>query len=470
MYPIIVLSITGLITLFLGLENPKSKTILPATLFFLLVALASNLLDWNQPGTYFNNMIAMTNGTILVQSIIILATLSVVLISSGQFTDESSHPAEYYALMQFAIVGAIIMVSFNNMIMLFLGLEILSIALYVLTGSDKSNLRGNEAALKYFLMGAFATGILLFGMAMLYGATGSFDLGSGASSLAGAPAVNKVFFYIGIVFTLIGLLFKISAAPFHFWTADVYQGAPTVFTAFMATVVKAGVIFAIYRLFASSFVFEYPFWSKIVIGIVALSLVIGNVTAVLQDNFKRILAYSSISQAAFMLMAFLGLVSRSGVINEKVFGNLAFYSASYVLATVAALGVLIVVSKNSLKDGRPNENVEVFNGLFKRNPDLAIILFIAMLSLSGIPLTSGFWGKFFVFNDAISRGYLWILILAILMSAVSLYYYFKPVLASFKASTEEPVEVKPLQKFVLYLSAILTVALGLAPALLRDMF
>lgn len=469
MYPIIVLSITGLITLFLGLENPKSKTILPATLFFLLVALASNILDWNQPGTYFNNMIAMTNSTILVQSIIILATLFVVLISSGQFTEEASYPAEYYALMQFAIVGAIIMVSFNNLIMLFLGLEILSIALYVLTGSDKSNLRGNEAALKYFLMGAFATGILLFGMAMLYGATGSFDLGSGVS-LADAPAANKMFFYIGIVFTLIGLLFKISAAPFHFWTADVYQGAPTVFTAFMATVVKAAVIFAIYRLVASSFVFEYLFWSKVIIGIVALSLVIGNVTAIVQDNFKRILAYSSISQAAFMLMALLGLVTRNGAINEKVFGNLAFYSASYVLATIAALGVLIVVSKNSLKDGRPNENVEVFNGLFKRNPDLAIILFIAMLSLSGIPLTSGFWGKFFVFNDAISRGYLWILILAILMSAVSLYYYFKPVLASFKSSTEEPVEVKPLQKFVLYLSAVLTVVLGIAPAILRDLF
>ena len=469
MYPIIVLSITGLITLFLGLENPKSKTILPATLFFLVLALASNILDWNQPGTYFNNMISITNPTILVQSIIILATLFVVLISSGQFTDEASYPAEYYALMQFAIVGAIIMVSFNNLIMLFLGLEILSIALYVLTGSDKSNLRGNEAALKYFLMGAFATGILLFGMAMLYGATGSFDLGSG-TSLAGAPAANKMFFYIGIVFTLIGLLFKISAAPFHFWTADVYQGAPTVFTAFMATVVKAAVIFAIYRLVGTSFLLEYSFWSKLIIGIVALSLVIGNVTAVLQENFKRILAYSSISQAAFMLMALLGLVSRSGVMSEKVFGNLAFYSASYVLATVAALGVLIVVSKNSLKDGRPNENVEVFNGLFKRNPDLAIILLIAMLSLSGIPLTSGFWGKFFVFNDAISRGYLWILILAILMSAVSLYYYFKPVVASFKASSEEPVEVNPLQKLVLYLSAILTVALGLAPAILRDMF
>jgi NADH-quinone oxidoreductase subunit N len=469
MYPIIVLSITGLITLFLGLNNPKSKTILPGTLFFLVLALASNILDWNQPGTYFNNMIAITNDTILVQSIIMVTTLFIVLISSGQFTEETSYPAEYYALMQFAIVGAIIMVSFNNLVMLFLGLEILSIALYVLTGSDKSNLRGNEAALKYFLMGSFATGILLFGMAMLYGATGSFDLGSG-TNLAGAPIENKIFFYIGIVFTLIGFLFKISAAPFHFWTADVYQGAPTVFTAFMATVVKTAVIFVIYRLVGTSFVYEYPFWSKMIIGIIALSLVIGNVTAVLQDNFKRILAYSSISQAAFMLMALLGLVARNGALNEKVFGNLAFYSASYVLATVSAMGVLIVVSRNSLKDGRPNENVEVFNGLFKRNPDLAVILFIAMLSLSGIPLTSGFWGKFFVFNDAISRGFLWILILAIVMSAVSLYYYFKPILASFKASTEDAVEVKPLQKFVLYLSAFLTVVLGLAPSLWRDLF
>ncbi len=467
MYPIIVLSFTGLLTLFLGLNNPRSKSILPGTVLFLMVALISNFADWNAPGTYFNNMIEVTNPNIIVGSVIILSALFLVLLSPGQFDDENAHPAEYYALMQFSVVGALIMASFNNLLMLFLGLEILSIALYVLTGSDKRNLRGNEAALKYFLMGSFATGILLFGVAMLYGATGSFDISSG-TTLARTALHYKIFFHVGIVFTLIGLLFKISGAPFHFWTADVYQGAPTIFTAFMATIVKTAVIFALYRLLAVSFPYEYIFWVKILLVVIAFSLVAGNITAVVQDNFKRILAFSSISQAGFMLMALTG-------INAKTFANLAFYSASYVLATISALGVLMVVSRNTLKEGRPNENVEVFNGLFRRSPGLAVVLLIAMLSLSGIPLTSGFWSKFFVFTDAIGKGYLWVLILAVIMSAISLYYYFRPVVAAFRPSGtqalgEPSVEVSTLQKIILYGSALLTVILGVAPGIFRALF
>ena len=462
MYPIIVLSFTGLITLFLGLDNPKSKYILPSSILFLLIALCSNLLDWNQPGVYFNNMIEVTNNNILVESIIILSTLFVVLLSTGQFTDENAHPAEYYALMQFAVVGALIMATFNNLIMLFLGLEILSIALYVLTGSDKRNLRGNEASLKYFLMGAFATGILLFGIAMLYGATGTFELG-GTLMTDKEMATSSLFFKVGIVFTLVGLLFKISAAPFHFWTADVYQGAPTIFTTFMATVVKTALIFAIFRLTAVSFGFEYPFWSNIILGVIALSLLIGNITAIVQDNFKRIIAYSSISQAGFLLLGIVGL-------NEKTFGNLGFYTASYALATIAALGVLMVVSKNSLKNGRPNEEIEIFNGLFKRNPDLAIILFISMLSLIGIPLTTGFWSKFFVFTDAMSKKHLWVVIFAVVMAAISIYYYLKPVIASFKETDEEALSVSLTHKIVLYIITFLTVLFGFAPDLLRGLF
>jgi len=463
MYPIIVLSFTGLLTLFFGLNNPRSKTILPATAIFLVIGLISNFADWNAPGSYFNNMIDVNNSIIIVGSLIILSALFLVLLSSGLFGDENAHPAEYYALMQFSVVGALIMASFNNLLMLFLGLEILSIALYVLTGSDKTNLRGNEAALKYFLMGSFSTGILLFGVALVYGATGSFDISAG-TVLGGAALPSKIFFYVGIVFMLIGLLFKISGAPFHFWTADVYQGAPTLFTAFMATIVKTAVIFSLYRLMVAGFSLEYVFWVKIILVAVTLSLVIGNITAVVQDNFKRIIAYSSISHAGFMLMALTGITART-------FTNLAFYSASYVLATISALGVLIVVSRNSLKDGRPNENVEVFNGLFKRNPGLAVVLFISMLSLSGIPPTSGFWGKFFVFTDAIRGGYLWVLVLAVVMSAISLYYYLRPVVASFRSAGDEtPVEVGTWQKIVLYSLTFLTLVLGAAPGLFRGLF
>ena len=463
MYPIILLSFTGLLTLFLGIDNPKSRAILPATVFFLLVALAGSFIDWNAPGTYFNNMIEVNNPNIVVSVVIILSTLLLVLLSPREFDDENAHPAEYYALMQFSVVGALIMASYNNLLMLFLGLEILSIALYVLTGSDKTNLRGNEAALKYFLMGSFATGILLFGVALIYGATGSFEIHAG-TSLARAAMASKIFFYMGIVFLLIGLLFKISGAPFHFWTADVYQGAPTLFTAFMATIVKTAVIFALYRLLVTGFPYEYIFWSKIILVVIALSLIIGNITAVVQDNFKRLLAFSSISQAGFMLMGLAG-------IGAKTFANLAYYSASYTLATIAALGVLMVVSRNTLYQGRPNENIDVFKGLFRRNPDLAIVLLIAMLSLGGIPLTSGFWSKFFVFTDAISKGYLWVLILAVLMSAVSLYYYLRPVVVSFRTPDDTPaIQVGPLQKLVLYGVTLLTLLLGVAPGLFRALF
>jgi NADH-quinone oxidoreductase subunit N len=461
MYPIIVFSVSGLLMLFLGLSLSK-KSLLPVNLAFLIIGLLSNYIDWNAPGLYFNGMLEISNAVILVQSVVTVAATLVAGLSSRLFEDAFDHPAEYYALMQFSVVGALIMVSFQNLIMLFVGLEILSVALYVLAGSDKRNLRGNEASIKYFLMGAFATGILLFGIAMFYGATGSFDINSGGT-LANVAPNAKIFFWIGLIFIFIGLLFKISAAPFHFWTADVYQGSPTIFTAFMATIVKTAVIFSLYRLATYSFGFEYVSWSKFLVIIIGLSMLIGNLTAVYQSNFKRVLAYSSISQAGFMLLSLIGL-------GQQSFGNLGFYTLSYAFATISAFGVFLIVSSNQLKDGRPNENIEVFKGLFARNPDLALILLISMLSLSGIPLTSGFWSKFFVLNDAAAKGYLWILILGIVMSAVSLYYYFKPIRATFTASEAEPLAVSSLAKITLYICALGTVILGVAPDLFRGLF
>jgi NADH-quinone oxidoreductase subunit N len=462
MYPIIVLSLTGLLTLFLGfLKN--QKILLPATMFFFFVSLVAGLTDWNHPGMYFNEMIEVTNPIIVVQSILLISGLLITGICSKLFDDALSHAAEYFALMQFAMVGALIMVSFQNFIMLFVGLEILSVALYVLTGSDKRNLRGNEAAIKYFLMGAFATGILLFGIAMIYGATSSFAL-SGTTSLIGALAGGKIYFWVGTVMILMGLLFKVSAAPFHFWTADVYEGAPAIFTAFMATVVKTAGFFALYRLIAYSFAFEPGLWSNILLGSIVLSLIIGNLTAVNQTSFKRMLAFSSVSQAGFMLLSIIGLSANSAT-------SLAYYSASYALATITAFGVLIVVSSQNLENGRPNENIDVFKGLFKRSPVLAIVLLIAMLSLSGIPITAGFWGKFFVFNDAASKGHIWVLVIAVLMSAVSLYYYFKPVRASFSEIEKETssIEIVPLTRYILLIACGGIILLGIAPSILTNL-
>lgn len=464
MYPIVALSLTGLITLFLGF-NRSRQGLLPATIFFLLVAAVLNFLDWNAPGTYFSNMVEVSNQGILFSTIVILAAAFIVAISGDFASDSTAQPAEYYALMQFALVGAVMMILFKNLIMLFLGIEILSISVYVLTGSDKQNIRGNEAALKYFLMGAFATGILLFGMAMYYGGVGTFDVVNATSMVQNVSGDLSVYLSIGIVFMLMGLFFKVSAAPFHFWTPDVYEGAPTLFTAFMSTIVKTAGFAAIFKIMYVSFLGAYSFWIILVVGMTILTLVIGNIIAVYQASFKRMLAYSSISHAGYLMLALVGLREASG---ESIW----FYSAAYTLATITAFTILYVVSRQKLVNGRPDEQISVLNGLKTRNPFMAFALAVSMLSLAGIPLTGGFWGKFLVFSDAASKGYWWILVVAIILSAVGMYYYFKPIRAAFlkNAEDESPLVIRPAIQWVLILTTTGTLLLGIFPDVIRQLF
>ncbi|MGL4631043.1 MAG: NADH-quinone oxidoreductase subunit N [Leadbetterella sp.] len=464
MYPILSLSFSGLIMLFLGLSK-KGSYLLYMQFISLLVALGSLLIDWNASGLYFNDMIAITNSTLMIQGVLILTTLLVSAFSAGQFDDQNAHPAEYFSLMQFCLAGGLIMVSFNNFIMLFIGLEILSVGLYVLTGTDKRNLRGNEAAVKYFLMGAFATGIMLFGIAMLYGATGSFSVETGFNfkSIDYSLMDQKVYYILGIVFFSIGLLFKISAVPFHFWTADVYQGAPTIFTSFMAALVKSAGILTIYKVFTITFGLDAYMWSKYLIVIIVLSILVGNVSALWQENFKRTMAFSSISQAGFLLLSILGMSKFSET-------NLIFYSLSYSMAIVSAFGVFMIVRANKIENGQQSDNMDVFQGLFQKSPFLAIVLMIAMLSMAGIPLTSGFWSKYFVLTDAASKGNVWLLVYGGVLSAISLYYYFKPIRASFAtAQIGVDFEVNSWSRIALGISTILTILLGIAPNLLRGL-
>jgi NADH-quinone oxidoreductase subunit N len=459
MYPIIALSLTGLITLFLGFL-PSKNVLLPATLFFITLALVVNFIDWNSPGLYFNEMLEVNNMSLIFIAILLVSALLVMALSGGFLDDPFAQPAEYYALIQFSLVGTIMMVTYNNLIMLFIGIEILSVAMYVLTGSDKRNIRGNEATIKYFLMGAFATGILLFGMAMYYGATLSFDINVVDSLLNSSPE-RPVYLWIGITFMLIGMLFKVSAAPFHFWTPDVYEGAPTIFTTYMSTIVKTAGFAAIYKIVSVSFGEVYHFWWVMIAVVAVLSLVISNITAVYQQNFKRMLAYSSISHAGYLLLAVVGMSSQSDA-------SIAFYSLAYTLATISAFGVLMAVSKDRLVNGRPDERISVLNGLAKKDGFLAFVLTVSMLSLSGIPLTAGFWGKFFVFSDVASRGYVWLMIIAILMSAVGIYYYFKPIRAAYmKPSEDFIITVRPIYKIVLGLTTFASILLGILPSLIR---
>jgi NADH-quinone oxidoreductase subunit N len=312
-------------------------------------------------------------------------------------------------------------------------------------------------------MGSFATGIMLFGMALLYGAVGSFTLTDIKGYVLLAQSRPSLLLYMGLLLVLIGILFKVSAAPFHFWTPDVYDGAPTLFTAFMSTVVKTAGFAGLLQLLSVAFSAIYGFWWLILAGITALTLLAGNLTAVYQSSFKRMMAYSSISHAGYLLigLAALGQQSKQAIV---------FYSLAYSLATISAFGILLLVAKQPSADGRPDESYNAFNGLARQNPLLAFVLAVSMLSLAGIPLTAGFWGKFMVFSAAIDKGMVWILILAVLMSAVGIYYYFRVVIAMyFRDGSAEPIQVAPFYRFILIAATVLTIILGLLPGMVQNL-
>ena len=470
MLPIILLSVFGIALLFLGFLKSKA-ILLPAALLFLLVAGVANFLDWNKTYLYFGDMLRTDNLTMVFTAIILVSAFLVVALSGSFIEDDEAQPAEYYGLIMFSLVGAIMMVGFENLIMLFVGVEILSVAMYILTGSDKRNLRSNEAALKYFLMGAFTTGIMLFGMALLYGATGSFTLAGIAAYAVNPQSGLSLLLYVGLLMLLIGLLFKVSAAPFHFWTPDVYDGAPTIFTAFMSTVVKTAGFAALFRLLSVSFVGVYQFWWVIMAVITVITLVAGNVTAVYQNSFKRMMAYSSISHAGYLLigLAALGAQTKQAIV---------FYSLAYSIATISAFGVLMLVAQQRSSQtisrqgvGAVGESFDSFNGLARQNPLLGFAMAVSMLSLAGIPLTAGFWGKFYMFSTAAERGQVWLLVVAVLMSAIGIYYYFRVIIAMyFRDGATEPIRVAPFYRYVLLAATIITIGLGIAPGLLQGLF
>ena len=468
MLPIVLLSVFGIGLLFLGFLKSKA-VLLPATLLFLLVTLVANFLDWNKTYLYFNDMLRTNNLSMVFTAIVLGSAFLVIALSNSLIENEEAQPAEYYGLILFSLVGAVMMITFENLIMLFVGVEVLSVAMYVLTGSDKRNLRSNEAALKYFLMGAFTTGIMLFGMALLYGATGSFTIAGIGAYTAHPQTGLSLLLYVGLLLLLIGLLFKVSAAPFHFWTPDVYDGAPSIFTAYMSTVVKTAGFAALFRLLSVSFNGVYSFWWTILAIITAITLVIGNITAVYQNSFKRMMAYSSISHAGYLLigLAALGTQTKQAIV---------FYSLAYSVATISAFGVLLLVAQQRStqtfsREGTVAESFDSFNGLARQNPLLGFAMTVSMLSLAGIPLTAGFWGKFYMFSTAVERGQVWLLVIAVLMSAVGIYYYFRVIIAMyFRDGATDPIRVAPFYQYVLLAATIITLGLGIAPGLLQGLF
>src|SRR5258705_658281 len=402
----------------------------------LVLAVGVMLWDWRTISYYYHGMLFFDRFAIAFTCLILIISIFWYWMS-GDFFKGEAHRTDKSALVFFVIAGALMMVAFNNMAVLFLGIEILSISLYVLAGSNKENLFPTEAAFKYFLMGSFATGFLLFGITLVYGATGSFNIPAIANFIAGHQTLPR-FLYMGILLMMVGLAFKISAVPFHTWAPDVYEGSPTPITALMSTVVKIGAFASFVKIFAVCFVrFDHSL-ALFEQGIMVLTLIIANVTAVYQNNVKRMLAYSSVGQVGYLLLAFSAdPVHSTGII--------FYYLTAYAMASIMAFTVVQIVETK-----KGSANIINFHGLLKSNPLLAMAMTVSMLSLAGIPPLAGFFGKYLVFTLAISHGYVALTLIAVITSLIGVYYYFKPIIAMVQSSGQ-PISVSKSQKILLFL-------------------
>jgi len=418
----------------------------------LAAALVFTVLDWRAVSYHYHGMVYFDHFALAFSGLILLVSIFWFWMSRDYFVGDE-HRTDKSALTLFVVVGAIIMVSYNNMAMLFLGVEILSISLYVLAGSNKLSLNSTEAAFKYFLMGSFATGFLLFGMTLVYGATGSFYVPEIASFIKAHQTMPR-FLYIGLLLMMVGLAFKISAVPFHLWAPDVYDGSPTPITALMSTVVKIGAFGAFVKAFAVAFVtFKFSLLA-FEQSLMVLTLVVANITAVYQTNVKRMLAYSSVGQVGYLLLGF-----SSDVVNSK--GAIFYYLAGYAVASILAFTVVQMIEKQ-----RGNANVENFKGLFKSNPLLAIAMTVAMFSLAGIPPLAGFFGKYLVFTLSINNGFIALTTVAVITSLIGVYYYFKPVIAMTQSS-EAPIQVSQPDRALLIVLIAINVIIGVFPDLVH---
>jgi NADH-quinone oxidoreductase subunit N len=457
MRALIFTSSLGIIAMLAEIFGLK-KYLWPTIIAGLAITLGSTLLiDWNN-STLWYGMMLFDHYAAAFSSILLMLSLIWFLVSRDQYELEFNI-SDHYSLILFSLTGGIVLTSFSDLSMLFLGIEILSIPLYILAGSLKKDLSSNEASLKYFMMGAFATGIMLFGIALIYGATGSFNLVDIANFVAENKSDIHLLFYAGLLMMMIGLGFKVSAVPFHFWTPDVYQGAPVMITTFMATIVKTAGFAAFYRLFIV-FAPIASGWQTTLSIMIALTILIGNLLAVYQTSVKRMLAYSGIAQAGYLLLPIL-------ILNDQSTKAIIFYSATYSLATLAAFAVLYFVIKI-----KQNDSFESFNSFGKSQPLLALIMAVSMLSLAGIPPAAGFFAKFYLFATVLKYNggqFTWLAVVAVIGSLISVYYYFRLIIAMYAKEGEiSHVQIHSIYKTVLIIMAGLIVILGIVPGLLID--
>ena len=454
MNTLIAITALGVLTLIFEILNFR-KAIIPVTIIGLLAVLGITYAEFSNPQSYYNNMIVVSQFSAAFSGLFIVLTIFLVALAHDFYDNHQSKISDFIAIKIFLLAGAVAMVSFGNLAMFFLGIEILSISLYILAASDRMNLNSNEAGMKYFLMGSFASGIILFGICFIYGAMGTFDVTEITEWSRSAEL--PLWFPIGISLVTIGMLFKIAAVPFHFWAPDVYEGSPALTTATMSTLVKVVAIATLYKLLTVMNADLSDTYINIIIVISIASMTVGNIMALKQNNVKRMLAFSGISHAGFMLMTLLNISNSAG--------NLLYYTAAYSLSGIAAFAVILYVCKN-----KGNEDLKNFNGLGKKNPLMATVLTAALLSMAGIPIFAGFFAKMVLFNQSIVAGYLVVVIAGVISSIISVGYYFKLILAMFTKESNQEVQKAPiLISSVAIISIVLNIALGLFPSVVLDL-
>jgi NADH-quinone oxidoreductase subunit N len=459
--PELIILSTALIVLLLDLIIVEKDFLGYLSLFGVIVALFFSLSPVTPFGSFFSSMLIVDRFTIFFDLLFLLASSITILLSLHYLTIEENVHGEYYTLLLLATLGMMLMVKASDLIVVFLGIETLSLAIYILAGYLRTEVKSNESAMKYFLLGAFSTAFLLYGIALIYGATGSTNLASIATAIRNTSLLQNPLLLLSMGLILIGFGFKVSLVPFHMWTPDVYEGAPTSITAFMAVGVKAAAFSSFLRVFLSSFPELKPTWTELLWILSVLTMTVGNVIAISQDNIKRMLAYSSIAHAGYLL---IGMIAGG----ELGISSMLYYLLAYTLMNLGAFGVVMAYGTKQ----QENVLIKDYAGLGFKYPVLGFCMSVFMFSLAGIPPLSGFVGKFYIFSSAIKEGYLWLTIIGVLNSLISVYYYLRVTVLMYMREPGKEVALalaNPALVAALTITTFFTIQMGVFPAAYLDL-
>ncbi len=456
--PFLALSVLGFVMMIIGLYFPRMyrESLGAITLIGLAIAFFFVMQNWGEAKFAFSSMIIGDKFSTVFNGLFIIGAVLTILLSMNATENKYLLYADYFALVVFATAGMVLMAAATHLLTLFLGLETLSIALYVLAGFRRSNEFSLESAFKYFLLGAFASSFLLYGIALIYGATGSANLYEVSQYLSDHGFGSSLMLLIGILLLFVGFGFKIAVFPFHMWAPDVYQGAPTPIAAFMATGSKAAGFAALLRVAITLDIQTFIGMDKVIWVIAFATMTIGNILALRQENIKRMLAYSSVAHAGYILV---GLLAE----NELGHSGIIFYLLSYTFMNIGAFGVISYLSSAD----KERVTYQDFRGLAYRRPFAALAMALFMFSLAGIPPTAGFISKFYIFSAALKAGYLWLVIIAVVNSMVSLYYYLGVVVQMFMAREEaapSTASQQPAVALALTVAMFAVLVLGIFPS------